>query len=453
MTQRSLPPVQDGDQGPIYRFPVRDGAGYRDMATAAVELYLEDEDGNSLGVRPGVVVSPKNSGQIDVMMKGRETDWGDGRARSIVIIPKFYYAQSVSAAAVPSSLTNTSFDTDTTPADGIADGWTVAPATTGTYAIVANDSAPPSIFGSCQSVNPNAGTATEYLYQDVTPGGTIAPGTPWAAGVWYRGNLITGAASDGHALSIEIFQGGTLESVLTRFPVGTSDWRFITAAITAAQANNTKARFKLLLNNSNLGSRRFDEAFLFPGRWWSFFGERIEVPITPRSRVPKTVNQIQGVGSFERDSNADGLADGYTKVGSANTYSIEQDPANVAHDRKSQKVVLANGSTDLLRILKRGKFASGDVWAASVKVKTLGALSGAGGGAGFKLTLRGDDFSGGATQETASTNFGTNLAVFTTYTAQITLLADRSVVRIEIALAGYTGTVWIDDQRLWRVSP
>lgn len=446
--------IQDGDQGPYYGFEVWDQGVLRDMSSAAVEFKIEDQDGNAIATRAGVVMDPKSLGQVQLLFRGRETDWsGLGAGGGIVVKPKAYYATAPDGTPAVNALTNGSFDTDTSPADGIADGWAVLPATTGSYAVQADDSAPPAIFRNCQLASPAAGTATEFLYQDLTPGGGIVVGDRWTVGAFFRGDRISGAASDGHALILELFQGGTLESVITRLPVGSSDWGFVMGTMVASQAGNTKARIKLALNNSNLGSRRFDEAFLFKGYWRVRHLPPFTLPVPGRSRVPKSASQVQGRGSFEQDSDADGLADGFVKLGSANTYTIERDPARVAHGSSSQKIVLANPASERIFTRKRERYKAGDVWSASIKVMTLGALAGAGGGFGFGLALHGDTFDGGITQESALAVFGSNLAVFTTYTAQITLLADRDVLVVEVNLSGYTGTAWIDDLRLWRVSP
>jgi len=454
VTTLELVGVHDGDQGPFYGFEVWDQGVLRDMSSAAIEFKIEDQDGNALATRPGIIVDPKSLGQVQLLFKGRETDWdGLGAGNGIVVKPKAYYATAPDGSPAVNALANPSFDTDTTPADGIADGWAVLPATTGAYAVSSDDPAPPAIFRSFQAVTPAAGTATEYLYQDTAPGGGIVVGDRWSAGVWYRGDRVTGAAADGHALILEFNTGGTAESALTRLPVGTASWGFAMASLIAGQAGNTKARHKLALYNTNLGARRFDDAFLFKGYWRVRHLPPITIPVPGRKRVPKTSNQVQGFGSFEQDSDGDGLGDGFTKLGNSNTYSLSFDPARFAQGYASQKVVLANPAAERIFFRKHLRYKNGDVWAASIKVMTLGALAGAGGGFGFGVTIRGDLFDGGPTQEIATTAFGTNLAVFTTYTAQIALLADRDVLVVELNLSGYTGTAWLDDVKLWRVSP
>ena len=105
-----------------------------------------------------------------------------------------------------------------------------------------------------------------------------------------------------------------------------------------------------------------------------------------------------------------------------------------------------------LRVIKRGRFKSGEVWAASVRLITSGSLTGGGGTGGFGIKLGTQAFDGAAPIST-TTNFGTNLSVFTLYTAQITLDADRDSLVIDLLENGQTGTFWFDDLQLWRVSP
>ena len=81
-----IPAMWDGDQYPVRRFTLMDGGVVRDTTTCAVVFKVEDESGNLLGTRPGVLVSPKSVGQVDLYLKGRATDFS-GAGKVVVCAP------------------------------------------------------------------------------------------------------------------------------------------------------------------------------------------------------------------------------------------------------------------------------------------------------------------------------------------------------------------------------
>lgn len=448
---RNAEAMWDGDQGPIFERVIMDGDSPRDFASAAAEMWIEDEDGNLVARRAAVVSSTKASGKVRVYFRGLETDW-DGLGRNLILKPRYYYATAPDGTPATNLLSNASFDVDATPADGIADGWLVVGSSAGiTFAIAANDPAPPSIFGNFQSVS-HAGAATGFLAQSVTSPAT-AVGETWSFGSWVRGSAVSGSVDASNAVVMESV-GGTAESASFQLPVGEWDWTFANGSLKILFPGHTALRLGLNVVTPHAGSWRFDEAFLFKGTWRTFFGEPILLRVLRRSRVPKTGgNLIAGMGSFEADLNADGLADGWYKAGTLNIYSIEKDPANVAAGDASQKVVMANSTDGLLRRIKRGRFRNGETWRATVKVKTLGALTGPGGSIGFGIKLGTQTFDAAAVQAT-TTSFGTDLASFTIHSADVILAGgDRSELVIELLLSGRTGTIWLDDVTLTRISP
>lgn len=449
MSPRERTPSFDGDQGAIRRYTIRDGA-VRDLSSAAVEVYYETEKGVSLGMVPGVIVGVKSGGKIDVMLRGRETDF-DGLGGTIVEIPKVYYATAPDGTPAVNLLTNPSFDTDTTPANGIADGWsTFGGGPLGTYAVYASDSAPPTIFGNFQLINHNVLTDPDNFYQGVVS--ATVTGDEVSAGVWVRGDLITIGDQSNARLQIQAL-GGATDFFNLNLPGGTFEWAFKTLTGRTTQ-NHTDLQIVLRTLGAT-GSWRFDDAFLFKGAWMTFFGERKRIPVKPCGRPTKSTNQIAGFGSFEQDSDANGIADGWVQVGVANTYSINQDPAHVALGSKSQKVAPGNGApAQTLYQRHRGKFKAGEVWGGSIKYKNSGALTGTpADGREFGIYLRTDYFNAPYADGIASFPL-TSTAAFVTISTQVTIPADCDVLLFYICLAKIAGAnIWLDDVQLWRVSP
>ncbi len=440
---RELAPIWEGAH-PVYRFRIRDGLGWRDMASAAVEVYIEDADtGASLGMRPGVIISPKVDGYVDIVLRGKETDFG-GLGGRIALIPRIYYATGLDGTPAANLLLNPSFDTDSVAPTGIADNWSLIGAQTAVWAVYANDSAPPSIFGNFQLVGHPSTSDPDYIQQSFS-GQSIAVGDQYSSGVWHRTDGIGGTLGDTHAI---FFRTGANANSIVRFKVGSNDWYFSTGTLVSPTAETTCAMG--LDGRGTTLSNRYDDAFFFKGTWAKFFGERLIVPVKRHPRAPKTSNQIAGIGGFEQDSNVDGVADGWSKQGAGGTFTIEKTALNVAEGTASQKVVLTDQSSIYLIARPRRKYVVGEQWNASVKLKTNGALTVGVGTGGFKITLGTEAFEA-APQQSAAAIFGTNQPTFTTYTATLTIATvDRSQLAVTLWLNGVTGTIWLDDVRLWK---
>lgn len=442
---RPLREIWNGEQGPVYRFRLRDGAGVRDMATAAVEFYIEDQDGASYGMRPGVIAGARADGTVDLQLRGRESDW-PSTPKDLFVIPKLYYATAPDGTPAVNALLNPSFDTASgTNPTRIATSWSQS-GSGGVFDNYANDPAPSVIYGAgtFQLVNNPTGN---YLFQNVAA--TPSIGDIWSFGCWVRGSAISGSQDDFNSIAMSGI-GGTQEDIVVRLPVGEFDWRFLRGELVMMQSSHTTMRMSLFAESPHTGSWRFDEAFMFAGRWAVFYADAMRIPVKSRSRIPKASNQLKGIGSFEVDSNADGVSDAWTKLGSGGTFSIEKNPAHVSEGAASQKAVLTDQSEVSLRHVFRGRFRPGDTWRASVMVKTNGALTIGSGTGGFNIVLQTQYFEASPVSSVA-TNFGTNLATFTEHSTSLAITgAERSELMVDIGLGGVTGTVWIDDVKLER---
>lgn len=446
---RIADPVWDGDQGPIFERVIVDAGAPRDFATAAVEMYIEDEDGLFIARRPCVIQTPKSAGKLRVFWRGLETDW-DGGGKTLILKPRFYYATALDGTPATNLLVNPSLDaaTGASPAR-LPDSWTLVGARTATWDNFATDAAPPSIFGTVQAVSHAGLSDPDYIQQTLAV--SLGAGDTLSVGCWHRLDGLASQASGSaknntHAL---FFHCGAQGNSFVQFEIGTQGWYFVTGSVVTPTVETTCVMG--IDGRGTTSSNRYDEAFCFKGKWRAFFGEKIMMEVKQRSRVPKTGgNLVAGVGSFEQDSNGDGFPDGYARSDPTNVYSIEKNAANVAHDLASLKVVLNDATARLISTTKRGRYLSGETWKVSVKSKTSGALGSGAGSGGFSIGLRSDYFDNTPPQS-AATNLGTNDAAFTTYSAQMTLTADHSLLILEIKLNGKTGTMWLDDLQLTRV--
>jgi hypothetical protein len=209
---------------------------------------------------------------------------------------------------------------------------------------------------------------------------------------------------------------------------------------------------------------RFDDAFLFKGTWASFAGEVFRLPVRARSRPSKTnftnENFIAGLGGFEVDTNADGVADGWSKTGATNTYAIERDPDHLnlgisPTGTGAEKVTLNAATTDRLRLLLRGHFKAGETWRFQVYYKNSGALSGSPANGDFGIVLHTEQFDGVYEESSlAGANFATtSIATYASKFRTLALTADHSVLVCDINLKTATGgTLWLDDALLWRTA-
>lgn len=449
---RELAPIPDGDTGPIYPFRLRDSSGDVDLAAIAVEFFVYDEDGTLVARRVGRPVSPKSGGVLQLMLLGKETDW-DGAGRGLILKPKIYGAVTPAGAWATNLLLNPSFDTDAN-ADGIADSWALQGAKTATWAVASDDPWPPSIFGNYQLVAHATISPLDPDYIQQAPTVSLSVGDRLSVGCWHRilgvtSDAVGGVKNNNHAI---FFRCGAQADTFAQFEIGTRDWYFITGSVVTPTAE--AAATVGIDSRGTKSSNRYDDAFAFNGTWRILPVEPYRVWVRPTRSVTKTGgNIIARVGSFEQDSNSDGIPDGWRLPSAGtNTYSIEANPANVAHEDRSLKVVLAGATGKTLEYVRRGKFRSGETWRAKVKVKTSGALTGSPSAGQWAIQVRGDYFDGDAAlQFGAATDFGTSLAVFTEYQADIALTSDLSALVIVLNLNGVTGTAWLDQVQLSRV--
>jgi len=173
------------------------------------------------------------------------------------------------------------------------------------------------------------------------------------------------------------------------------------------------------------------------------------VIVQPRLRVPRAANQIQGIGSFEIDSDGDGLPDGWMKSSQSfsPTLTLEADPQHVLEGFKSLKVVCASGS-DLphIKTAIRGNFQAGQTYRASIQVKTSGTLT----GVSPFLRLRTERFNTG--QEIGSpASTGLTLGSFTPFQSDITLTRNTNLLEFRFDFNNAAGTLWLDDAQLYRI--
>jgi hypothetical protein len=433
MSVRELGSVWDGDQGPPIRISLKESSGAaKDLSNAAIECLIVEEDGTLVARRPGVIVSPKSGGLVDIWIKGLETDW-DGAGKVLYVKPRIWLAVSPTGTAATNELLNPSFDTDAN-SDGVADSWVKTGTWTPTF--ITDGPMPAAIFGSAQG---GAVSATTFiLSQAVTT--SIAAGDIWMGGVWYRGSVTSGS------VRMRISDGG----LVVAMPSGVSDWVFLRSyRVFTATAASVELK-AIEAGTAASATFRVDDAFLFKGSWNVSPCDPLRLIVRGRARVAKTGgNLVAGVGGFEQDSNSDGLADGWAKTGTAVAYTREVDPDLLYSGRASQKCVLTDPTANLIWTQRRGHFKAGETWRASVRVLTSGTLSAGAGTGGFQLTLRTDDYDGAA--QTASTALTNPAAAWTDHAASITLAEDRNSLLVEVWLNGKTGTMWLDDVRLTRV--
>lgn len=456
---RDLQPIFDGAQGSVRRFTLKDAAAeLHDLSTMAVQIKVRDAvTRTTIATLPGICLGTKADGIVDVYIKGRETDW-DGAGRELILIPKFYFATAPDRTPATNILANPSFDTG---AGTVADSWTVGSVLGDMiYSINQDDPAPPVIFGKCQRSYAAIGsTTTAYLTQ--SPAGAVVAGDYFSCGVWYRASVAAGGSVVGSEHYMTLLGGANV--LKTNFPVGDTDWTFVYAEkrATDAAANSSFALVNLDAKGYEI---RYDDAFLFKGRWIIRTGEFLRLPVERRLRPSKTnfitANFIAGFGGFEVDSDANGVADAWTRFGSTNTYSMEYDPDHLdtsvvgaGRSKGAQKVALASSSSDGLRLIYRGHFKAGERWRFDVKYKNSGALTGSPANGDFGIVIHTEAFDG--TYETSSllgANFNlTSVAAYATKFRELTLSEDHSVLVLDINLktAG-GGTLWLEDARLFR---
>jgi hypothetical protein len=443
---RDLAGIRDGEQGAVRRFTVKDTNGLpRDFSSAACEVYVEDDSHNLLAVRPGVIVGVKSAGQVDVFLRGAESDW-DGLGKRLVYVPKLYYAAKLDKTPAVQLLTNPSFDaaTGTSPAR-LPDSWTLVGARTATWDNHRNDAIPPAIYatGTIQTVLHAGVVDPDYLQQ--TGALAFVAGDYLSWGIWCRHSGGAGeAANDTHAM---LGKMGANANTVTRFRIGDQDWYYVTGEVRATQ--NESAWTVAIDHRGTTLLNRIDEATAFSGRFQVFYGERKRVQVHERARAPKTANQIAGYGGFETDSNGDGIADAWGSLGTGGTFTLEKNLANVAEGLASQKIVLSDQSARSLRLIWRMKVKNGETWRFRLKEKTAAALSGGVGTGGFTIGLS-TEACDGALQSATTALTADTAGAYADHSVSLAVTANRNALVLDINLNGKTGSLFLDDARLDR---
>lgn len=434
--------IWDGDTYPVIEFELKSETGPRNTTDLAVWFDIK-KDGVFLARRPGTLASPKSSGIVEYFLRGAETDWG-GSGANLTIYPYVLVPVAMDGGSANSILTNPSFDTfgGTTPTQ-LATSWTVAGTQTGSVYTVANTgSKPPAISGNYQSiVRPTVSGFDQF--RQVNTGQSGVAGDHVTFGVWVRGESITGTQNNQNAIRL-IFSDNSVDNVTTQMPVGSFDWTFLTVSrkISSAQTSIDSR----IVTHGNSGTWQFDEACTFFGSYIRLDIEPRRIKVLPRMRVPRTSNQLQGIGGFERDSNGDGLPDGWMHGATFTpTLSLEKDPLHVSEGTRSLKAVCTGGA-GFLKVARRGRWLAGEVYRAKVKAKTSGTLTGT--APSFQMNT--GAFDSGQVFGTTGT-MGQTLATFTEHTADVTLTADCSLLELQIDLGGVTGTLWLDDIQVFKV--
>ena len=433
----------DGDTYPILQFQLADGPNIRDTTNTAAWFDVW-KGGSYLTRRPGKLTDPKSSGTVECFFRGSETDWA-GQGAALTVYPIVLVPHAGNGLLADTVLSNASFDAfgGTSPTQ-LAQFWQIVGSqTVAVYEVRSNGPKPAAIFGNFQSIYRSAIGGTDQYRQLVT-GQHAKAGDYVTFGVWIRAEATVQLTNAPRM--VLAFADNASDNTVMNLPLGTYDWTFLYIEH-QLQHDQTSLDFRVQTAGST-GTWQLDEACGFIGRYRTVRAEPIRVNVKSRLRSVRTSNQIAGYGSFERDSDGDGLPDGWMKGGAAFTpvLSLDQDPANVAiTGRTSLKLVGSGmiGSAQQLKTEIRGAFKSGDVWRGSIQAKTLGSLS------GTLPTIRvaTGPFDSVASSGTA-TSIGQTLNSFTTYTTDCTLASDCNQIRYEINLSGFTGTLWLDDAQL-----
>jgi hypothetical protein len=447
---KDLKPIQDGDQGPIYRFTLKDGGVVSDRSSGAAAYHILDSTGTILATRPAHIIQAKANGQIDLLLKGLETDW-EGQGKDLILLPLIYYAEAPGGGPATNLLVNPSFDTGST----VADNWVQAGTLGGMiYEVRQDDPAPPVIFGKCQrSLSPAGGGSTAYIKQN--PAVTVAKGDPFSFGVWHRAYAVAGSSIAGAEYYADAYTVFATDEVKVAFASGDLDWHFVYGTRVSTLGGSS-----LGLNLVNLDARgyeiRYDDAFLFRGNWRIFHADARRLPVKACTVIEKLPvpgpDLIPGAGGFEVDSDADGVADCWAKTTvSGATFSLDQDPANNSAGAKSQKVVLTATTGNMLRTAIRGNFLAGQRYRLIVTYKNAGAMAGSPAAGDFGPTLHTEEFDG-PYEASGASNFNTgSQASFTPKVVSLTLANNHNVLVLDIKLDSVTGTVWLDSAELSRI--
>ena len=452
---RDILTVMTGDSYPVLECVLKDRGVVRDLTNCAV-FFDVFNSGTFLARRPGRINSTKSAGIVQMFMRGSETDWNNDPAEltvfPVLMVP---YLNGAQAANI---LVNGGFDTFTGSSPSqLPTSWTlVGGQTSEIFAGGTTGPKPPVVYdsGSYWSVAPGATSVTNL---EQSPSLSTVAGDFVTLGVWVRGTVLEATITPSTNTAVKlIFSGGT-DGAETQFPSGEFDWRFITVEKKTTVAHTTagaKLEYKGFVSGGVSGTLLFDEACLFKGRYKKLVMQPLRIKVGARRKPIKTTNILQGVGSFERDSNSNGVPDAWMhdNSGSGNpwgnvTASLDADPANVDHGLRSLKIVCAASNANArLFVVRRGKFLAGETYTFSIRYKIGGTASHQ-----ASITMFTQKYGIGRQQQGTVTGTGTTQASFATISSQVTLLNNTDEIECRIALGGITsGTFWFDNAQLVR---
>lgn len=446
---REINPYWDGDSGPIIRFEAAgvDASAF-DTSTMALACQIGTEADGLIATVPGILVSAKAGGKIDMMLPARPFD-ADGVGTRFILKPIVYLAVAPGGGPATNWLTNPSFD-DYTGGTGVADGWTQgATLDTMVYEVRDNDPAPSTIFGKCQrSMCPVGSASTAYLTQSLTMN-TVA-GDWVSGGVWYRAYLLSGAVVQGTEHYIQIF-GGNPDETQTTLPTTDTDWTFLRVAKQTTE-NHASGGFHLVNFDLENYEIRYDDAFCFKGKWRVVNVPPIRHRSRPRVPLYKGATNAVGNNWFPHgvfvDSNATSLPDGWANLAPSVTHSLSYDPDDIVVASpalpSAWKIVLTGATGQKVRFIKRGKFTAGKTYTLSVYYKMSAGATGSPAAGAFGPSLSSLPFDG-AVEATSTTgaNFSTSNTSYAVKNRILTLAADHNALMGEINLDSVTGTLWL----------
>lgn len=459
---RKVAVVWDGDSYPVFRFELWKGGAVRDLSNIAVwfDVYRK---GVFVARRPGRIATPPAGGIAECFMRSYGID-NDGTGTELMVQPFVCVPYTESGAQATNLLLNPGLDTfvGVNP-NRIPANWTlVGVQTSEIFDGYENDPKPPSMQqGQAFWLVNTGGTCDTYLEQSVAQ--AVNPGDYVTFGAWVRKTCTSNAVGANNNWAVEVGTPDASDNVPTQIAVGGDlDWNFYYATARMTQAHAAivaRLRYKgLTADNPSI---RFDSTCMFLGRYKTMPLQPVSVKVLGRVLPARTLDQIAGVGGFERDSDGDGFPDGifhqngtgssvggqYTIAGV--TYSLTTDPANVYSGRSALKVVMAgSGAGSRFAFMKRRHYKAGETWRMGIRYKTLVALS-----AQPTISLTSDSFSNGQLRVLgAATSLPTNQPNWTEYTADIVFTSDCEGLFLNVnLLTGNTGTCVFDAMTLKKV--
>ena len=448
--------IWDGDT-PVLRFPLKDGTTLKDNSLCAVEFHIMDKKGTTLVARrPGIAVSPRAGGMVDLMLQGDETDWA-GLGTTLIVKPIIHVPiDPTGAPHTAQLLSDGSFENLVVPPSSGYNVWFHGGSTSNCFytrygpenGLV--DTAPPSIYGHYIQVTAGTNATNEYLAQSIL--GTTVVGHVYSGGVWARGENCQGAPDNTWCAAIYMGAYATLEGSYTNFDSGTFNWTFyrVSHRVTIGGADGVQFQLRTMypaLGGGSGAMKRLlvDDAYFFRGTWATYTPEPMRVVVKPRRRTTKWVNQIAAIGSFEVDSNGDGVPDGWY---STNARIMSLDSKYFYTGSKSLKIAPTGVGALYFRTAIRGAFKAGELWEVSFRLKNLAPISR---GSVFTLSLFTNTFDSSLGKQTYSTSLPPGPVNWSRYSASLLLTADRAVLYFELRAIGTVGTFWIDDAQFTRV--